>query len=354
MPDTSPPPEPLSQPPEPLRRVDWLAVAPWLLLLRAPGVTFGWPLLLGALGTMFVLGGLESDHAADLGSPVSLLRVAADRLVAFPADVLGAFRETFANEEFSSGRRALRLVGMGLGLTVWGVLGLVIVDHAARRLTDSRSVGSRAVWWRAVKRLPTLLGLFAFLAVVVWLGLWLWPLILRSLWLDAWTPIAVLSALGGGVALLISTGLVLLLGGLLLAAPLLWPAIVVDDADAFDTVSRAFAYATQRLGRLIGYVAVAGVLGVLSGALVEAVTIAALNLSFAGFPPLETSDPAGDGWARNLLGFWSALFDRAARGFYPAYWFVATTGVYLLLRRDVDGQPLDEMTLPRDQPADAA
>lgn len=354
MPDTTPPAEPLSKPPEPLRRVDWLEMAPWRLLLRAPGAVIGWPLLLGALGVMLVLGGLDSDRVADLGSPVSLLRVAVDRLVAFPTDVVGAFRETFANEEFSSGRRALRLVGMGLGLSVWGVLGLVIVDHAARRFTGSRPAGSRAVWWRAVKRLPTLFGLFAFLAVVAWLVLWLWPLILRLLWLDAWTPITVLASLGGGVALLISTGLVLLLGGLLLAAPLLWPAIVIDDADAFDAISRAFAYATQRLGRLMGYVAIAGVLGVLGGALVEAVTTAALELSVAAFPPLETSDPSGAGWARNLLGFWTALFDRAARGFYPAYWFVAATGIYLVLRHDVDGQPLDEMTLPRDQSADAA
>lgn len=354
MPDPTPPDEPLSRPPEPLRRIDWLAVAPWTLLLRAPGITLGWPFLLGAVGVLIVLGGLDSDHRTDLASPVSCLRVAADRLASFPADALGSVRETFLNEEFSFGRRLLRLAGLGIGVSIWGLLGLVIVDHASRKYTGTEGVGFRATWWRSVKRLPTLLGLFTFMAAVAFGALWLWPHALCWLWVDAWTPIAVLAAIGGGVALLVSTGLVFLLGGLLLAIPLLWPAIVIDNADGFDAISRAFAYATQRLGRLIGYTIVAGALGVLLGALVELVASSALSLTFAAHPPIDLQQPAGSELSNNVIAIWTALFARAARGIYPAYWFVATTGVYLLLRRDVDGQPLDEMATPRDQSTDAA
>ena len=219
---------------------------------------------------------------------------------------------------------------------------MAITRLAAAGYADTRGAGLVASLRNAGKRLPTLLGLAAVLALLAWLALWLWPHLIRWLTQDSWQLVAEAAALGFGVVLLASTLLALLGAALGLAAPLLAPAIVIDDADAFDALSRAFAYATQRLLRLLGYVALAAVLGVLLGALVEGVVEATMSITFAAFPPLDPNEPVGSPAANRLMGHWTALFGLAARGVYPAYWFVATTGVYLLLRRDVDGQPLED------------
>lgn len=125
------------------------------------------------------------------------------------------------------------------------------------------------------------------------------------------------------------------------ATPLGAVAIATDNADAFDAVSRGVAYATQRVGRLTFYLALAAAIGCAGGLLLE--SIIALHDAFlrAIAPrPTETLIP---------LTVWDDALRTFIRGYYVAYWITASTAIYLLLRHDIDGQPLDEMAFPADQ-----
>jgi hypothetical protein len=55
----------------------------------------------------------------------------------------------------------------------------------------------------------------------------------------------------------------------------------------------------------------------------------------AGGPPVSVG--------AQLVGFWSGLVRMIVLAFGHSFLWTAATGVYLLLRRDTDGTPLDEI-----------
>lgn len=121
-----------------------------------------------------------------------------------------------------------------------------------------------------------------------------------------------------------------------IGTPLVLAAIAVDDADIFDAVSRAYAYAIQRPARLAAYLLIAALVGAFSGLLLETALLtiwSVLNVLY--FRLAESGKSAAQWWEHTAL--------VATRGFYIAYFFTAMTAIYLLLRRDIDGQPLDEI-----------
>ncbi|CAN0354082.1 unnamed protein product, partial [Ectocarpus sp. 4 AP-2014] len=133
--------------------------------------------------------------------------------------------------------------------------------------------------------------------------------------------------------LCVPAAIVLLVAGV--SAPLAVAAVAVDDADTFDALSRAVAYATQRPARLAGYLCLAAGIGFACGLLLESVIAVQQTLAIRVVAVPES------GPVEIIFG----LFYQALRGFYVAYWVAAMTAIYLLLRRDVDGQPIDEMAV---------
>lgn len=153
-------------------------------------------------------------------------------------------------------------------------------------------------------------------------------------WLVSWPilwPVPVLFSVAAAVGLLMAAA----------SAPLAIAAVAVDDADPFDAASRSAAYAMQLLGHLGFYLLLAAVIGFSAAIFLEFVialqwrlTVAIVGQPDVGLPFMLLQAIVG-----------------AMRGFYIAYWVVATTAIYLLLRHDIDGQPLDEIALPKDQPS---
>lgn len=311
-----------------LREVDWLGIAPWLILFRAPGVALGSYAFLFALAGMLLVGGLAGGPPPLLGECLPL-REGPVQSESIPS--LGGAASFLLGQ--GDGRSGQLFLGLWRAV-VWSFCGLGIALSAARGLTYAQEQSLHDTLRRAAGRWPRALGAIAVVAVVVAVPaffLWIAGLLLHAPvvgWAAAllW-PLAI--ALGLAVAVL---GL-----GAAVGWPLLLAAVAVEGVDALDAVSRMYAYVTQRLFRLVFYLLVAAAIGACVAFFVELVageTIHALRY-LAGAAP-ETRYGA-------IVRAWEAAFLGAARAIYPAYFFTAATAVYLLLRHDVDGQAVDEM-----------
>ncbi|MCC6681293.1 MAG: hypothetical protein IT445_10380 [Phycisphaeraceae bacterium] len=191
----------------------------------------------------------------------------------------------------------------------------------------------------------------------------------------------VLDVIGG-----LAFGILLALGGIaalfLLALAfgchLLTPAVAVEDADAFDAVSRSFSYLAAHPWRYILYLAVTVVYGAVGYLVVGLVlfstiwvtktAVGLLTFSEAAEgvnrfdailptpmlgqvshePNLAVLDTSGK-VAATLVGVWVKLLVGVLAAYCVSFYFTAMTWVYLLLRYYSDGAAFDEITL--DAPA---
>lgn len=282
-----------------------------MLILRAPGATVGLPLLIGAVGVLLI------------GQPhwVQSLRSIGD-------DALGL--EGLALDP------PHRVGWTWLALHVaWVALGVCIAVRVAPSLTESSAPDRPR---RLTSTLRSLVRVFSALGLLVVaaapFGLALWALAAAPAPISAATRdvAAALAAAPVAIAWLLSV----------VGAPLLVAAVVIDGADPFDAVSRTAAYTLQRPFTLAWCLLVACVAGAGGGVVVESVVrgIDAVMHAF-GVPPVEAGSSTT-----------APLFAAALRGFYPAYIFTAGVAVYLVMRKAIDGQPLDEMA--DSQPSDPA
>jgi hypothetical protein len=173
--------------------------------------------------------------------------------------------------------------------------------------------------------------------------------------------------------------LMLLCLGIIGGFNLFYPTIAVEGADAFDAMSRSFAYAYARPWRLAFYTIVSLVYGVLTFLFVSFAVYLIFTLThtfagwgmnlfgwnhgtFSGIPALETIWPAprlldlaqpinwqAMSWPEYigsiLLHFWVFLLITGIGAYVVSYYYSTHTIIYLLLRRSVDGQNLREIHL---------
>jgi hypothetical protein len=173
--------------------------------------------------------------------------------------------------------------------------------------------------------------------------------------------------------------LMLLLLGILGGFNLLYPTLAVEGADAFDAMSRAFAYVYDRPWRLLFYTTISLIYGVVTLLFVSFAlylllilthTFAGWGMSllgyhygaYSGVAKLDTLWPAPafmhlispiNWWAMSwpeylgalLLHFWLFLLISCCGAYVISYYFSSHTIIYLLLRRSVDAQPLTEIYL---------
>lgn len=183
------------------------------------------------------------------------------------------------------------------------------------------------------------LGVVARIDVGSWIAAILWPLALLAGFLMA--------------ALLL---------GLFFGWPLMFSTVSVEGNDAFDALSRSYAYVFQRPLHYLFYGIVAAVLGTLGYFLVAYFAEAVIHLAnwaaswgsgnarmsaLTGLP--DPTKLASDSYAAGIFAFWHALVRLIAAGFAMSYLWSATTAVYLLLRRDVDAAEMDEVQLEQDE-----
>jgi hypothetical protein len=203
---------------------------------------------------------------------------------------------------------------------------------------------------------------------------------------------AALCALGGLISLIPYFGEIFagvlwilpLIAGLLMAVILLgwavgWPlmfgTISMEGSDAFDALSRAFAYAFQRPWHYLFYAVVAVVIGSLGAFVVTLLTQLLVYMSYWGvtwgtakvrpeeIAHLFAAAPDLEGW-RGMVGadeggtfsYWESAGAACAgfwlygtfllmAGFVYSYFWCSSTIIYCLLRRDVDCTDLDEIYL---------
>ncbi len=150
---------------------------------------------------------------------------------------------------------------------------------------------------------------------------------------------------------------------LALGYPLFWGAICCDGSDAYDAISRALAYLKQRSLNYLGYVLFVGFLGMIGWFGVFVISEAAIQLGrwsascTAGNDRIREIVQTLDGAATDsstlwfgsqVIGLCDKFIRTMAAGYSFAFVVCGSVGVYLLLRRDIDGVELDEIEVDSD------
>ena len=280
-------------------------------------------------------------------------------------------------------------------LLVWGVLGGAITRIAALRFTRDEAPGPVGAVLQAARKLPSysLPPLVALAGAAVFaIQLALVGLLMR---LDV---LAIVAAIFWPFVLLLGLLMAILLLGALVGWPLMWSTVSVEGTDAFDALSRSYAYTYHRPLRLLLYVLFAALLAIVSMFVVKLFATAAIGLGDWSVdwgldrptmravvrpgvspldvrevaPPAVTVTPRDDEGtritiepspvvdetpetnalltgARRTIRFWKSLVAALAAGYQAGFLWVSAVGVYLLMRRDIDGVQLNEVYI---DPAD--
>lgn len=266
-----------------------------------------------------------------------------------------------ANRE-TSWQRCWALLLSGLwAIAVWSLFGGAITRIAAVQLTRGEILGpltalkKAAAQWGSTAGAP-LIALLGGVALCV-------PLILDGVLLRI-DFIALIAGLLWVLTIIWGFLLAVVFIGLLLGWPLMWATVAVERTDAFDGVSRCYAYVYQRPLHLAFYLLIATGLGLLGQLVVYYFSTAAVSLAEwtvswgAGNErtaqlvdiPLADSDTAGMIFtASRLVHFWNWFLFAMVASYPVAYLWSAAVGIYLLLRRHIDSTELDEVSLDEAQ-----
>jgi hypothetical protein len=250
-------------------------------------------------------------------------------------------------------------------LLVWGLVGGAITRIAALKFTRDEAPGPVLALRHVLSKLPSysLPPLIALGGAAVFaIQLAILGLIMRV------GVFAFLAGLAWPFVLLLGLLMAILLLGALVGWPLMWATISVEGTDAFDALSRSYAYTYQRPWRLLWYVLVVAVLAIVSMFVVKLFATTAIALGDWSVDwglddvtmhdvvrPVVAPDapaPADLGLMRNgarrAISFWKWLMEALAAGYQAGFLWVAAVGVYLLLRRDIDGVQTTEVYVDQD------
>ncbi len=404
-----------------LREVSWNELFRWLLLLRSVRIALlARVLVLGAAGLIFTtLGwwGIDylfsasadpvihgeawqktiSDWLWNTSPEFSILTSArsADALFLHVATGLAEapvslwlfltrpFINLFHGELTPVGFVYFALCGVW-ELLVWGLFGGAIARIAALKFTRDEAPDLLGALRHASSKLMSysmapllaLAGASAFGVQLVVLG-----------WIMRLGFLAMVAGFAWPFVLLLGLLMAILLIGALAGWPLMWATVAVEGTDAFDALSRSYAYTYQKPLRLLWYALMVVVLAAVSMFFVKLFATSAIALGnwsvswgldeaayreivsprpvAAGAvvestpveppavaePAVEAAPqaPVGSMWlAAEAIRFWKSLLGALAAGYQASFLFVAAVGVYLLLRKDIDGAEMDEVYVEDD------
>jgi hypothetical protein len=259
-------------------------------------------------------------------------------------------------------------------LAVWSFFGGAITRLAAVALAREESLSWGYLASYAQSKWPSYFAapLFPLFGVV----LAAIPLALFGLLLRTEVGMVIAGALWF-LVLLAGLFMAVLLVGLFFGFPLMWATISAEGTDAFDALSRAYAYTYQRPLLYALYSIAAGALGMLGWLVVVIFTSAIVDLgvwgvswcsgeSFAlqasasfpwrgllvdgpSFGLLDADSGSSTGrFGLGLIRFWIDLAVTLAMAFMFSYFWTANTAIYFLLRRHVDATEMDEVFVPEE------
>ncbi len=253
----------------------------------------------------------------------------------------------------------------GLGglwsLLVWSLIGGAITRTAIVRLGRDERVGLRESLEFSGRKFFSILGAPLLpLAAVFGLGV---PLFVLGLLMR--TNIGV--AIGGMLWLpvgLVGFSMTLFAVGVLFGWPLMWSAICTEGSDAFDAISRSYAYTYQRPLQYFAYAVGALLLGFLGWVLVGLFCQAIIQFALlavgtgtgdARLEVLQTAMAEGNSssWLLEFGGTLMAFLNRCFLGlqvaFAYSFMWTAAAAIYLLLRYHADQTEIDDVFLEEDE-----
>jgi len=238
-------------------------------------------------------------------------------------------------------------------IAVWSFAGTAICRVAVLQLTRSELIGIGEAFRYAVWKAKSAFGAVILPVVgVIVLGI---PLVLAGLLLKFAIGAVVVGVLWC-LCLLIGFLIALLLFGLLISWPLMVPSVATEGQDAFDAISRTFAYSLRRPLHYLFYGVVALLIGGIvwffigqfSGGVIHATHWAASFGSDIGddrmveLIPSDSIDGRADQpspllvFSRSAIRFWNSAVWTVAAAFIHGFFWVAASALYLLLRKDMD------------------
>lgn len=268
---------------------------------------------------------------------------------------------------FASGWQQSMVLALGgiWAIVVWALFGGAISRIAALHLTRGETPGPLLALQETFQKWNALIG--APLIPLIGSALLAMPMVLVGFMLRA-DFMALVIGLSWIFIIVWGFVLAILLLGLLIGWPLMWATVSVERTDAFDGVSRCYAYVYQRPLHLMLYLVLAialgwvGQVGVTYFAMAAAslgewairwgagrerlaallVPVAAANLTGVESPVAESMTGLMASGAAGIR-FWKATLQLAVASYALAYLWSAAVGVYLLLRRQVDATEMDEV-----------
>ena len=301
-----------------------------------------------------ILSGLTSHGPAEFGLRASW--ISGPLVQAWNSISAPAYQLFDAGNDYK--RFAYLLLCSLWAFAVWGFFGAAITRLAAVRLARHQQLSWGQVFGFTLTKWPAFFAapLFPMLGVLVAsLPLMLIGLLLRT------DVSAILAGALWIVVLAVGVLLTILLLGLFFGWPLMYATISAEGTDSFDALSRSYAYTYQRPLHYLFYVAVASVIGSLGYVFVQLFADTLVKLGFWAVSwgsssdrlaevlaaPSKLSDPGRAG--ASLI--WFAIFCVATLkiAFIYSYFWTAMTGVYFLLRRNVDATEMDEVFLSEEE-----
>jgi hypothetical protein len=346
------------------REIPYLRLFPWVRLFRAVRLALdAKKLILAAIGVgLMQVGWGLFDRAFPTAEPlisgpgtVPLPNVfdsvrplrqtvgeAASRLtdpaLAFVQPFLGLFSVPPAPGEFWHA-----LLSALWAVVVWGLVGGAIARIAVVQVASAERVPiSQAVLY-ALRHSAALVSapITPFLGVVFFAV----PCALLGMGYQLRNGFA-LAALGvfAFLPLLAGVAMTIILTGVAAGWPLMHSAIAAEGEDAFDAISRSYAYVFERPARYAAYTALAWLLGILGVLLVGVLArmvigLALWGLSFGAPDSLLVALFQGEerSAASMIHSGWYTVFWTLAYGWVYSYFWTSMSIIYLLLRHDIDG-----------------
>ena len=388
-----------------VRDVDWSEIFPWLLLARAfrLSVTLR-VLVLASAGLIIAAAGCRLIGVVfnDPGEPQLTGWIAADSAWPWETDVHVATHwqrgsvahwvssnlpvvgkwvvdgplyrawRTLVRPFWNALDPAAGVIGLayaiaccGWTVLVWSMFGGAIARIGSLALTRHESTSMIDALRHAREKIAA----YFFAPFVPMFGVLLIQLVLALL---GWTMQRDLGVLLAGIVwplvLIASFLMAVLVLGLALGWPLMWPTVSTEGTDAFDALSRSYAYVFQRPLHYFFFVVIASALGLLGFIVVDAFAGAVMYLGEAGvswgmdthraqrifghYPAFDRETEGGVfSFGAVLIQFWKGFVITLKSGFIIGFFWISSTAMYLLLRRSVDAVELDEVFL--DEQGDA-
>ena len=244
-------------------------------------------------------------------------------------------------------------------LLIWGLCGAIITRTAATQIT----VGQYSRWSHLKNFLKWRWKSYFAAILIPVAGLLFCAFAVKLACLLLVVPVVnVLVAILFPIVLFFGFCFAILGVGLLFGWPLALAAVSVDGSDGFDAVSRSYSYVYQRPLQYLVYAALGiaiGMIGYFFIAWFIDLTLVLIagwgNAPFVDFVALAqgvTLDADRQfTFPDQILLFWCWCFQMVKIGFLFGYFCVCSTTIYVILRRSVDGTPIDEIRFPpNDQP----